>query len=358
MIVDAHLDLMWNTATFGRDYSLSVTEIRRREAGTYVPAVNGDATVGWPEMQKGQVGLVFSTLFGSPIRRQVAPWDTQCYGDAAQARRIYRSHLEMHYRLAERHPDKFLLVQTQTDLDAVLEHWQDPSQPSHPVGLVMLMEGAEAISDPRELEEWQQSGLRIIGPAWAGNRFCGGTGEPGALTNDGYGLLEAMAEISLILDVSHMDDKAALQALDFYPGRIIASHSNARALNKDNDTNRHLSDDVLQGIIARAGVVGVVPMNPFLLAGWRRGDRRDLVSLRLAVEQVDYICQMAGNAHQAGLGSDFDGGWGVQSAPAEINTITDLQKIASLLADKGYTEEDIAGVMGQNWIRLLRLALP
>ena len=55
------------------------------------------------------------------------------------------------------------------------------------------MEGAEGVRSPRELEEWWARGVRLIGLAWAGNRYCGGTGEPGPLTSEGYALLEAMA---------------------------------------------------------------------------------------------------------------------------------------------------------------------
>ena len=74
--------------------------------------------------------------------------------------------------------------------------------------------------------------------------------------------------------------------------------------------------------------------------------------------QLDYICQMAGDAHHVGIGSDFDGGFGLQSVPAAIETIADLQSLVPLLAQKGYTEEDIAIIMGQNWLKVLNENLP
>ena len=126
------------------------------------------------------------------------------------------------------------------------------------------MEGAEAIGDVRELEEWWHKGVRILGPAWAGNRFCGGTGEPGPLTPAGFDLLEAMADFGYILDLSHMDEKAALQALDMYPGQIVATHANALALVTGSESNRHLSDRVISGLIERDGMIGAVPFNNFL----------------------------------------------------------------------------------------------
>jgi membrane dipeptidase len=67
---------------------------------------------------------------------------------------------------------------------------------------------------------------------------------------------------------------------------------------------------------------------------------------------------MAGNAHHVGLGSDFDGGFGLQSVPHEINTIADLQKIGGLLGERGYSEKDVAAILGGNWLKLLRQSLP
>ena len=64
-----------------------------------------------------------------------------------------------------------------------------------------------------ELPEWWEKGLRLIGPAWAGTKFCGGTGEPGPLTKAGYELLEGMADQGFILDISHMDELAVRQSL-------------------------------------------------------------------------------------------------------------------------------------------------
>lgn len=239
----------------------------------------------------------------------------------------------------------------------LLENWKYETNP-HPIGLVLLMEGAEAIEEPAELESWWQAGVRILGPAWTGNRFCGGTREPGPLTPAGYELLNSMAMVGLTLDISHMDEKAALQALDSYSGRVIASHANAKALLQGSDTNRHLSDPVLHGLIERNGITGVIPYNLFLRSDWRNGDPRDQVGLDYLVAQIDYICQMAGNAEHVGLGSDFDGGFGVQSAPYEIDTIADLQKLIPLLTIRGYSNNDISLIMGMNWINFLQQTLP
>jgi membrane dipeptidase len=105
-------------------------------------------------------------------------------------------------------------------------------------------------------------------------------------------------------------------------------------------------------------VLGVSPLNPFLLAGWKRGDRRGQVSLQHLVDHIDHICQLAGDARHVGLGSDFDGGFGVQSVPLEIDTIADLQKLVPLLGERGYSQEDTASILGGNWLELLQDTLP
>ena len=66
--VDAHQDLAWNILTFGRDYTLSAAETRQREAGGLAPQVNGDTLLGYPDYMRGNVALVFATLFAAPVR--------------------------------------------------------------------------------------------------------------------------------------------------------------------------------------------------------------------------------------------------------------------------------------------------
>jgi membrane dipeptidase len=67
---------------------------------------------------------------------------------------------------------------------------------------------------------------------------------------------------------------------------------------------------------------------------------------------------LAGDAKHVGIGTDFDGGFGLQSVPAEINTIADLQKLVPLLGKRGYTNNDITAIMGENWLSLLKETLP
>lgn len=375
LIVDGHEDLAWNILTFNRDYTLSIADSRRLEVGSALHQKTDDTLLGWPEYQIGRVAVIFATLFVPPARKKEGDWETQYYSDPHQANRLYRAQADVYRRLEENHPEKFRIIQALNQLDELLLGWQKSEQPQeksadsagdqsisgsdgNPVGLVMLMEGAEGVRAPGELEEWWQLGVRLIGPAWAGTRFCGGTHEPGGLTKEGYALLEAMSSFGFTLDISHMDEKAVLQALELYPGSMVATHANAMSLLKGSDSNRHLSDRVIQGLLERDGIIGVLPVNKFLDPEWKKNNPRELVSIQKVVDQIDTICQMAGDAFHAALGSDFDGGFGLQSVPSEIDSIADLQKLIPLLAARGYPEDAISAVMGGNWLRHLRSSLP
>jgi membrane dipeptidase len=361
LIIDAHQDLAWNILTYGRDYTRSVNETRRLETGTDIPARNGDSLIGWPEYQRGRVAVVFSTLYATPARKKEV-WDTIVYKDSESAHRLYRDQIDVYRKLADSHPDKFRIISSTRELDSIIEHWSMPELDSsgHPVGLIYLMEGAEGIRSPHELSMWWDLGLRMIGLAWAGTRYCGGTSEPGPLTDEGRQLISAMADYNFILDLSHMDEAAAYESLDRYEGSVMATHANCAALMRGSETNRHLPDDVIRGLIEREGVIGVIPLNTFLKAGWLRknGSRREEVLLDALISHIDHICQLAGNSEHAAIGSDFDGGFGLQSIPPELDSIADLPLIAQKLMERGYTETDAANVLGGNWLRFLRRDLP
>jgi membrane dipeptidase len=91
--------------------------------------------------------------------------------------------------------------------------------------------------------------------------------------------------------------------------------------------------------------------------GWTRGARDNQpVYLMDVTNHIDHICQIAGNSQHAGIGSDLDGGFGREQSPSDLDTIADLQKIADILTERGYHEDDVSAIMHGNWLRLLRRA--
>ena len=362
LLIDSHEDIAWNIVNLNRDYTQSAYDIREAEKNTEIPGFNGNTLLGFPQYQEANAGIIFGTLFCGPRRLDKGEFPLQNYSNPDEAHHCYRKNLDAYQRLTDENPEKFRLIFNQSDLSDHLKNWQKHLEtsldPQPPVGLVILMEGAEGIREPAEVEDWYEWGVRIIGPAWAGNRYCGGTHEPGPITKLGYELLENMADLNIILDISHMDYKSTRQALDFYPGQVIASHSNAEALIRNIPINRHLKDETIEQLIERDGVIGIVPLNSFLDWEWHKHGGRQALSLDHVVAQIDYVCQVAGNARHVGFGTDFDGGYGVESVPPEIETIADLPKIAPKLTEKGYNENDIDLIFSGNWLRMIKNNLP
>ncbi len=374
-IIDAHQDLAYNAFTHGRDYLRSAAETRPLEIDTPIPQRTGHTLLGWPDYQRGQVAVIFSTLFLSPKRYAEGEWDTETFLTPADWRKLTERQLNFYRRLADAHPEHFRLIRSKRDLREILEPWERepaylppkntasneevPAREAitHPVGLVLLMEGVEGLRAPEEMEEWWEMGARLAGPVWAGTRFCGSMHQPGDFTGEGLELLDVMGDLGFSLDISHMNEVSALQALDRYAGSVIASHANCRALLRG-ASERHLSDLVIRRLVERGGTMGVVPFNKFLRTDWAQGDDPESVSLHHLAAHIDHICQIAGDANHAAIGTDFDGGYGWPAVPHEINTIADLQKLAPILAEYGYTEESIAGIFGKNWQNHLERTLP
>lgn len=347
MIIDAHLDIACNALTIGREYTVPVHDIRQREQ----PRDEDIATVSLPDALAGGVGLVFGTLFVAP--EGSASLSPLVYHTPEEAHQQARDQLAYYRTLAER-PD-MRVIEHRRDLAALLA---DRAVGQQVQGIVVLMEGADPILHPAQVTEWQALGVRIIGPAWKRTRYCGGTGDPGPLTDEGRVLMRKMAKAGVALDVSHMAEQSFWQALELFDGPVIASHSNCRAFFELFRLDRHLSDDMLRALIERDAVIGAVLYNKFLVDEWTVEIGKDAVGLDAVVRHIDHICQLAGNACHCGIGSDLDGGFGQEAIPRELDTIVDLHRLADVLADHGYSDADVQGIMGGNWLRKLGEILP
>ena len=353
-IVDAHLDLAYNALQKGRDPRRKLTELRAAEAPEYK---RGIPTVSFSAMRRGGVGLVFATLFNSP---QDNPFpdgsdEDETYATPEQAHRLGMQQVDFYRRLVDEDESLRLVTDVATLDEVVASHDGAAERPL--LGLLLLMEGADHIRAPEETEQWRDLGVRVIGPAWDDTRYCDGAwrGSKRGLSLDGRRLLDVMADLGLILDLTHMSELAALQALDAYPGPVVATHANARALVP---TERQLSDKQIRLIGERDGVIGCVLFNAFLRAGYRKGDSKTLVTLDTIVAHIDHVCQLIGDARHAGIGSDLDGGFGAADIPTPLDSIADLPLIGGALRERGYSEADVIGIMGGNWVSLLRRTLP
>lgn len=356
-IVDAHQDIAWNYFNNRRVFTLSAWKKRKVETNPVFLRRYGRCMSGLPEALLGRVAVIFSTIFVSPAWATIYDDEKILYHTDQEAYSLGMQQIEYYHRLAGQH-ERIELIHTQADLDAVLASWADDAElPDRRLGIVLLMEGADPIIEPAQLEEWYAAGLRIVGPAWTKTRYSGGTKALGPLTDLGRELLDGMARFNMIVDLSHMAPEACYETLDRYEGPLLASHSNPLRFRKDRP-DRNLPDDIIVRIAERDGVIGILPYNLFLVEGWQMGDRKDAATMETVIAAIDYVCQLTGSARHVGIGSDADGGFGAESIPVGLETVTDLWEIGGALARRGYEAEDISAILSGNFLRVLRAGLP
>jgi membrane dipeptidase len=349
LIIDGHLDLAWCALNLRRDLTLSVADVRAAD-DEKVGSQFGTCTVTLPEMRRARVGIAFGTVMvridpagsyaGSGMRVQ-----SQCYGAA-------RGHVA-YYEALER-AGEVKILRTARDLDEHVGLWRRASQPSRlPVGIVLAMEGCDPILDASQVEHWHDIGLRCASLSHYGTgAWAHGTGTEGGLFPRSRELLRAFTAQGIILDVTHLTDEGLWQALELTEGPVIASHHNSRALVAG---QRQLDDDMLKALIERDAVIGTSfdlwMLEPEFVRGQPNPRRK---SLEAVTDHIDHVCQLAGSGRHAAIGSDLDGGFGVEQSPAGLETIEDVARVAQILSRRGYAVPDVEAILCGNWLRVLR----
>lgn len=336
MIVDAHLDLAYN-ALRGRDLQRSALE--------QTPNRDGIPTVGLPDLKAGHIGLICGTLFVAP-RASQKEMDGEVYATAAEA--YDQATAQLRWYQQQEMAGRLSLVRRAADLPA-------DSDPGSRLRCILLMENADPIASPAQVQWWHRQGIRIVGMAWRQTRYAGGTGAPGGLTPAGRELVRALDDHGILHDVSHLAEQSFWDLLDLTPpGRpVMASHSNCRSLIP---TDRQLSDDMIRAIVQRNGVIGINFYDRFLVPRATLARRR--ASLSDVMDHVKHICDIAGDCDHIGIGTDFDGGLGREQIPHEITTAADLSKLAASASRAGFTAPEIRKLMAGNWLRFFRATVP
>jgi membrane dipeptidase len=354
LIFDAHLDLAWNALDWNRDLRLPVADIRRREREQGMAEKGrGVNTVSFVELRRGRVGVFIATLLARLLRPNLMP-AIQRYESMPAAYAAAYGQLA-YYRALERE-GLLRWIKDWPTLDRHVRAWgPDGANDKEPLGFILSMEGADPVLAPEQVGEWWDAGLRIIGPAHYGvSPYAHGTGTEGGLFPPGRPLLREMERVGMILDVTHLSDQCFDEALECYGGPVLASHHNCRALVPD---QRQLTDDQIKRLIARKAVIGAALDDWMLVPGWVRGQTRPEeagVKLATVVDHIDRVCQLAGNADHAAIGTDLDGGFGREQSPADLDTIADLQRLPELLRPRGYGSDAVAKIMHGNWVRFFR----
>ena len=350
IVIDGHLDIALNGFVWNRDLRGTAHQIREDEAGMTQKG-RAAGTIGFPDLRAAEVAISLATVLARVNSKAPSGIDYRTHEAAyAHAQGELAYYREMHRQG---------VMRMLTDWPAVEAHMAEwrANPETTPFGIILCMEGADPIVEPDQLELWWQDGLRVVSLAHYGpSKYAYGTASVGGVKPDGLELLDRMAELGVILDVTHLVDESFWQAVEHFPGRVLASHSNARALVPG---DRQLTDDMLRHLFARDAVIGCALDAWMLAPNWVRGETTPEatgLTLDAYVDQLDYICQLAGNTRHAAIGTDLDGGYGIEQTPQDLDTIADLQQIPDLLRARGYADTDIEAIFHGNWLRFFQSA--
>lgn len=359
LIFDAHLDLAWNAVSFNRDLTLPLDQMRANEAHMVDEPSRAKGTVSLPELEKAGVAVCVATLLArsgvdvepkSSYRRTDLDYAIPSIAYAAAHGQL------AYYRLLEAE-GKIKFIETAEQLDEHWSAWRRVKGEGMPLGIILSMEGTDPIVDSKQAEQWWDNGLRAAGLAHYGqSQHAFGTGVDGPLSAEGRALLQQFERLGIALDVTHLSDRSMQEALDIFSGRVLASHHNCRSLVP---ADRQLADHQIRRLVERGAVIGMALDAWMLYPGWIRGETSpEVLSLEAVANHVDHICQIAGNANHVGIGSDLDGGFGIEQTPQDLHSIADLQKLNDILAIRGYKENEIESIFSGNWLRFFMEALP
>jgi membrane dipeptidase len=293
------------------------------------------------------------------------------------------------YQQAARHPDRMMMAFSPVDIERA--HKQ------HKLAALMGIEGGHSIeNDIHLLRDYYRLGVRYMTLSWSNtNQWADSSGDiddpkvehHNGLTDFGKQVVLEMNRLGMMVDISHVSDKTFWDAIATSKAPVIASHSSARAL-----TNhpRNMTDDMLRAVANNGGVVDVNFFSAFVDQDFQeafmaQAKQRDAAvedyldrakaegkpasytgmdaierewaakiprpPLKSLINHIDHIAKVAGVDH-VGLGSDFDGVSG--ATPQGIDSAADLPKITQALLDRGYSAENIRGILGGNVLRVFR----
>jgi membrane dipeptidase len=209
---------------------------------------------------------------------------------------------------------------------------------------LLSIEGAEPLmGDIGVLRVFHRLGVRMLSFAWNYRTpFADGLNAKRAeskLTELGVEALEEMNKLGMIFDVSHLTDSVFWDVASTVKGPFIASHSNSRAVC---DHPRNLTDDMIEALADSGGVMGM-NFAPAFVA-------KENATVEDLVDHIDHIVNLVGPDY-VGLGSDFDG---IGTPPEGLEDVSKMPNITRLLVKRGYSDEDILKILGENHLRVFK----
>ena len=285
--------------------------------------------------------------------------------------------------LAAKHPETWELATTADDVRRIAATGK--------IAALMGLEGGYAIDDKIEnVGRYYKLGVRYMSGAWSVSTSWAGSsgdeiGKTRGLNDFGKQVIREMNRLGMMVDVSHLSDKAFWDIVNTSTKPVIATHSGCRAIT---EVPRNLTDEMIVALAKTGGVVNVIFYPEHIEPGYsekkkqvdeeisslvqrasdeERGDaahkklardrvrareylkRLPPVSVSRIVDHIDHVVKLVGIDH-VGIGSDFDG---IQAVPADLSSVADLPNLTKELLRRGYSENDIDKILGGNMLRVM-----
>ena len=248
------------------------------------------------------------------------------------------------------HSDKFFIVKSTSDIELL-----DRER----LGIAFGMEnGAPIEGDLSRVQFYHDKGIRYITLTHSKSNHISDSSYDenhqweGGLSSFGKELIREMNKVGIMVDISHVSDKAFYESIEISEVPVIASHSSLRHFTPGFE--RNVSDDMLIKLASKGGVISINFGSSFLTKkAWEYRRNREgpypFADVTDVVDHIDRVVNLVGIDH-VGIGSDYDGVG--DTLPSNLKDVSTFPNLISELLTRGYTEEDIEKILSGNIIRV------
>lgn len=306
MIIDAHCD------------TLTVLKEQKRNFGE----LSTKGHLDLPRLKKAGIKIQFLAICVEKYRREATIKTLQI--------------IDEFYKELEINHEKMELITSFEDVEKIIK--------GDKIGILLSLEGGEALSgEVSLLRIFYRLGVRSLGLTWNyRNELADGVWEKdsgGGLTRAGVEIIKEMNTLGMLVDLAHLSENGFKDVLKYAKKPFIVSHANCYALCEH---KRNLKDWQIKECASLGGVIGVSYYPPFI--------KKEKASFDDLLDHIVHL-SLVGGISCVGLGSDFDG---IDEVILGLEKVEKVSFIAEGLAKRGFREDEIKAIMGENWLNLMK----